>query len=174
MNPKRERFVEEYLIDLNATQAAIRAGYSEKTAHSIGQRLLNFVEVSQAIAERRKVEAEAHGITQARVLEELAILAFSDVDHYQFDDAGHLSVKESAPKGAGRAISSIKHRIRMDDKGNTIVDAEFKLWDKPGPLKLAGQHVGLFSDKPELDLSSLSDEEYELLKRVLTRKLALQ
>ena len=52
MTPKQKRFCDEYLIDTNATQAAIRAGYSEKTAYSIGQRLLKDVEVSAYIDER--------------------------------------------------------------------------------------------------------------------------
>lgn len=52
MTPKQKRFCDEYLIDTNATQAAIRAGYSEKTAYSIGQRLLKDVEVAAYIEER--------------------------------------------------------------------------------------------------------------------------
>ena len=59
MNAKQRKFVTEYLIDGNATQAAIRAGYSEKTARSIGQRLLTIVDIKNAIEElRKKLESE--------------------------------------------------------------------------------------------------------------------
>ena len=65
---KQERFVEEYLIDLNATQAAIRAGYSKKTSYSMGQRLLKNVEVAAAIAKAQGARSKRTGITQDYVL----------------------------------------------------------------------------------------------------------
>jgi phage terminase small subunit len=68
LNAKQLRFVEEYLTDLNATQAAIRAGYSEKTAYSQGQRLLKHVEISRLIAESREATSERLQITQDYVL----------------------------------------------------------------------------------------------------------
>ncbi len=68
MTDKRARFVDEYLVDLNATQAATRAGYSEKTAYSQGQRLLKDVEVAKAIAERQAERAERVRVTADDVL----------------------------------------------------------------------------------------------------------
>ena len=68
LTAKQQRFVEEYLIDLNATQAAIRAGYSEKTAKQIGSRLLTNVDVEEAIAEGRASLSERTEITQDYVL----------------------------------------------------------------------------------------------------------
>lgn len=166
MNDKHQRFVDEYLIDRNATQAAIRAGYSPKTAKAQGSRLLTYADVREAVEVKTERASERAVITRERVLEELALLAFSDVGHYTFDDAGHVGLAEGAPPGARRAIASIKRRVNMDENGNTVVDTELKLWDKPGPLKLAGKHVGLFADKP-LDLSELPDELLEQLKRQL-------
>lgn len=150
LTPKQERFVAEYLVDLNATQAAIRAGYSPKDADVQGPRLLGNVGIAAAVAKAKEKRNARVEITQDRVLEELAILAFSDVTHYVVDDAGYVKLADDAPPGANRAISSIKRHINMDDKGNTLVDAEIKLWDKPGPLKLAGRHVGLFPDRIEV------------------------
>ncbi len=80
MTPKQERFVEEYLIDLNATQAAIRAGYSAKTAYSIGQRLLKEVETAEAIAAGQAKRSAKTEITAERVLEELWAIATADAN----------------------------------------------------------------------------------------------
>ncbi len=71
MTPKQKLFVKEYLVDLNATRAAISAGYSEKTAYSQGQRLLKHVEVSQKIAEKAQKRAESLEITAEYVLSKI-------------------------------------------------------------------------------------------------------
>lgn len=147
MNPKRARFVEEYLVDLNATAAAKRAGYSAKTAHSQAERLLRDVEVSASVQAAQAKRSKRTGITQDRVLRELELLSFSDLMHYTVDDNGDVTLADGAPEGAMRALSSIKRRITTKSVGETrevMREVEIKLWDKPGPLKLAGQHVGLF------------------------------
>src|SRR4051812_27986220 len=89
LTPKQQRFVEEYLIDLNATQAAIRSGYSPKTACEQGSRLLANVKVQSAIAEGRKKLAEKAGISTERVLKEYGRLAFLDI-RKAFDENGNL------------------------------------------------------------------------------------
>jgi phage terminase small subunit len=71
MTPKQQRFVQEYLIDLNATQAAIRAGYSAKTATEQGSRLLTIVHVADAIAAGQRESAAKAGITRERILQGL-------------------------------------------------------------------------------------------------------
>lgn len=82
LNAKKNRFVEEYPVDLNATQAAIRAGYSKKTAYSIGQRLLKDVEIQEAIQKAMKDRSERTGITQDKVVEELGKVAFAEAHDY--------------------------------------------------------------------------------------------
>ena len=77
MNTKQEMFVNEYLIDYNATQAAIRAGYSERTAYSIGQRLLKNVEVENSIKEQRE-KIQNDNIATAKDVEEFLSLAMND------------------------------------------------------------------------------------------------
>lgn len=149
LNDKQARFVEEYLIDLNATQAAIRAGYSAKSAEVQGCKLLRVPKIARFLAARQDERAQDVGITQARVLRELALLSFSDVTHYEVDDQGKVVLTETAPKGAQRAISSIKRKIFTDKDGNVTREVELRLWNKPDPLKLAGRHVGLFSDNAE-------------------------
>ncbi len=66
--PKQARFVEEYLVDLNATQAAVRAGYSPKTAKQQGQRLLTNVDIHRAIQEGQEARSERTGVTQDQVI----------------------------------------------------------------------------------------------------------
>ena len=78
LTPKQARFVEEYLVDLNATQAAIRAGYSEQTARSIGYENLTKPDIQQAIDEARGKQQQRTEITADRVLEEYAKIAFFD------------------------------------------------------------------------------------------------
>jgi len=78
MNARRQRFVQEYLVDLNATQAAKRAGYSAKTAYSQGQRLLKFVEVREAIAQAQGKAAEKVEIDQAWLRDKLRGVMESD------------------------------------------------------------------------------------------------
>ena len=76
LTAKQKRFRDEYLIDLNATQAAIRAGYSSKTANEQGARLLANVSVQEAIAKATAERSKRTGISQDRVIQELARIAF--------------------------------------------------------------------------------------------------
>jgi phage terminase small subunit len=153
LTPRQQRFVDEYLVDLNATQAAIRAGYSAKTAEQQGPRLLGNVGVAAGIAAGKAKRAAKVGLSQERVLEEVEGLAHSDVTHYVFDDeANQLKLAPGAPPNAMRAVSSVKYRSRTDEDGNVTRECEFKLWDKPGMVKLAGRHLGIkgFFEKVEL------------------------
>lgn len=80
LTDKQQRFCEEYLVDLNATQAAIRAGYKQKTAYSQGQRLLKNVEIQQHMAELMNKRSERTGINADFVVEELYKVAKADVE----------------------------------------------------------------------------------------------
>lgn len=79
LTPKQQRFCEEYLVDLNATQAAIRAGYSEKSAKEIGCQNLTKLNIQKKISELKKEHSERTGITIDRILNGLASIAFSDI-----------------------------------------------------------------------------------------------
>lgn len=148
LNAKQQRFVDEYLVDLNATQAAIRAGYSKKTAGAIGGELLEKPEIASAVAVGQAKRENRTHITQDKVLRELAILAFSDVRHFQYDeDSGKLLLSENAPDEAWRAVSSVKYRTVTSKNGDRIHEAELKLWDKNSALQMAGKHLGMFLDR---------------------------
>lgn len=153
MPPKRARFVEEYLIDLNATQAAIRAGYSKKTAEVQGPRLLGNVRVASGI-ERLKAQRSAKvGITAERILEELRRLALSDVRGL-FDEHGNLRAIADLTDEQAAAISSVEvvTKIIPGAKGEPA-DVEYvhkiRSWDKPRALELLAKHLGIIRDRME-------------------------
>jgi len=157
LTARQKAFIQEYPIDLNGTQAAIRAGYSPKTADRIASKLLGKVEVQAALQEALDKRADKADITADRVLAEIARLAFSDIKEYiDIGSDGCIQVKpfEDMPKGASRAIQSVKEkkRILASGKGDgqeTILEStfEFKLWDKGRALDQLGKHLGLLFDK---------------------------
>ena len=172
LNPRQAAFVAEYLIDLNGTQAAIRAGYSPATANEQASRLLTDVNIAAAVERGKAQRISRVNVTQDQVLQEMALLANSCLEHYCVDDEGQVRLTEGAPDGAMRAIQSIKKKTRVQyDKDGNITgktyDVEVKLWDKPQPLKLMGRHVGLFPDRVEhtgkgggpIELTEVSTEE---------------
>lgn len=143
LTAKQQRFVEEYLVDLNATQAAIRAGYSEDTAGVIACENLMKPNIQQALDVKRQELAQKTGITTERVLNELAAIGFSRLTDYTFDDYGHV---DAAGESIG-AVSSIKRKTFCDKEGNQMgVETEIKLWDKVAALDKLGKHLGLFKE----------------------------
>lgn len=150
LSPGRQRFVEEYLVDLNAKRAAIRAGYSPKTAQSIGSALLNIVDVAEAIERGKEERRRRVEMTQADVLNEMAVLSHSSLTHYRIDDSGHVVPADGAPEGCMRAIRSMTRKLTILPDGTRNVDVTLQLWDKPGPLKLMGRHLSLFPDRVEV------------------------
>lgn len=154
LTAKQQRFVEEYLIDLNATQAAIRAGYSEATAAEQGSRLLTNVKVSKAIAEDRKRLSERTEITQDRVLAELAKIGFANMDDYiTVGSDGDPFVDLSAlDRDKAAAISEVTVEDFTDGRGDDARDVrrvKFKLLDKRAALVDIGRHLGMFPSKFE-------------------------
>lgn len=138
LTAKQERFVDEYLVDLNATAAAKRAGYSEKSASRIAIELLNKTHVSAAIQERRAKLKGKLEITQEAVLQELAAIAFANgTDFVTVTGAGLLSVKPTSEVAKEKlpAIAGIKYNQ---------TGIEIKLHDKVRALELLGKHLGVF------------------------------
>ena len=144
MTKKQKLFVEEYLIDLNATQAAIRAGYSPDTAGSIGGENLKKPEISAASAKAMAERSRRTGINQDRILQEIAKLALVNIDDVVDLETGEI--KESATKEDLACIQSIK--IKPTE---FVTEREIKFYDKKGSLEMAGKHLGMFKDKLELE-----------------------
>ncbi|MCJ7587525.1 MAG: terminase small subunit [Candidatus Aminicenantes bacterium] len=158
LGPKQARFVEEYLVDLNATQAAIRAGYSRKTAEAQGSRLLRNVKVADAIATAQAKRSERLEITADMWLRELWLIGRSDLKNYMDidPDTGAIRAKgfEEMPEGTSRALEAIKENrvIKEDADGNksTVYDkVEFKLHSKNQALEMIGKALGFLKEKFE-------------------------
>lgn len=147
LTPKQQRFVEEYLIDLNATQAAIRAGYSEKTAKSIGQENLTKLDIARAIQEAQNKRTEQTQIDSTYVLKRLVEIDQMDVLDIM-DDDGNVKPLRDWPKIWRQYISNIE-TISVDDGEGWL--KKIKWPDKVKNLELLGKHVsvGAFKDKIE-------------------------
>lgn len=147
LTDKQKRFCEEYLIDLNATQAAIRAGYSPETAAEIGSQNLTKLNIrtriDAAIAERSK----RTGVTADRVVRELAKLAF--VNATDVIDTQHGAVLENASREDTACISAVKVKTKTGEDF-TETEREIRLCDKTKALELLGKHLGMFSDNVKL------------------------
>ena len=170
LTPKQQRFVAEYLIDLNGTQAAIRAGYSPATANEQAARLLAKDSVSQAVSEAQKASLERIWITADRVKQELARLAVSDVRGY-VDAKGHLKNLHDLTDDQAAALASIEvTKERTYTKGNedsTVIEytTKVKSWDKLKALDLLSRHFGLLKDDaPAVQVNVLTKVERVIVK----------
>lgn len=151
LTAKQAAFVAEYLVDLNATQAATRAGYSAKTANEQGARLLAKVSVRFAIEQAMKARSDRTEITQDRVLAEYAKLAFLDPRRF-YDASGGLIPVPLLPADVAAALSGMEvttGRAGKDDgEGQGLVDVtKIKFVDKKGALDSVARHLGMFNDK---------------------------
>ena len=148
MTEKQRRFVEEYLIDLNATQAAIRAGYSPKTARDIGCENLTKPNIQAAIDRAMAERSRRTGINQDRVIQEIAKLAFlNPVDVIDMDEA---TVRGEAHRDDTACIASVKVKTIPTEDG-AITEREVKTYDKLKALELLGKHLGMFTDKLKVE-----------------------
>jgi len=153
LNAKQKTFVEEYLIDLNATQAAIRAGYSEKTAYSIGSELLKKPEIQEAIALAMKARQERTQVTADMVVAELAKIGFSDLRNV-LTAQGHLIDPPDWDDDTAGAISSLEvvrtHTPGEDKDAPIEYTHKIKVWDKNSALEKLGKHLGMWVDRTEV------------------------
>jgi terminase small subunit-like protein len=134
LTPRQERFVDEYLVDLNGTQAAIRAGYAERGAAVRAVELLRNRNVGAAIATAKGARSERVRVTEDRILEEIDTLSLSDIGDL-YDEHGHLKPIRDWPAQARRSVSSMKVR-RYPLKEPEIGDHDFeKLEQLAGTLK---------------------------------------
>jgi phage terminase small subunit len=163
--PKQARFVEEYLIDLNATQAAIRAGYSAKNADKIGPELLGKTRVAEAIEKAIAERSQRTEITQDQVLKELALIGFANAGNY-FDwgpDGVSLLDKGDLTEAQRSVVAEVSQT--KTEHGGTI---RLKLHDKQAALVNLGRHLGLFTDHLKVNglesLKHLSNEQ--LIERI--------
>lgn len=151
LTPKQRRFVEEYLIDLNGTQAAIRAGYSEHTAGSIASENLQKPEIVEALREAQARLSRRTGLTAERVLGELEKLAFANIqDFMRVTSQGEPYVDVSQlTRDQAAALQEFTVEDYTEGRGEDARDVKrvrIKLSDKRAALTELGRHLGLFSD----------------------------
>ncbi len=149
MTEKQQRFVDEYLIDLNATQAAIRAGYSVKTANEQGAQNLAKVSIQQAIAEQMADRSRRTGVNQDRIVLELARIAFAKITDI-VDSEG--KIKSTATDDDLACIESVKYK-GSESETSSSVEREVKLSSKLKALELLGKHLGMWNDKLDVNVS---------------------
>lgn len=188
LTAKQQRFCDEYLIDLNATQAAIRAGYSEKTAYSAGQRMLKKVEVQTYINVRQIDRIERTEITQDKVLQELALIAFSNAADYasvvekeamvevegnmqpMYDSEGNaIKYRTVEPILTEKLNENQKRALAVIKKGRD--GFEIRPHDKVRALELLGKHLGMWTDKVEIEADiAMNDKLKEIEKYVKDKR----
>ena len=187
LTPKQQRFADEYIVDLNGKQAAIRAGYSEKTAEAQASRLLSNAKVQCYIQKRKQDRVERTEITQDMVLYELASIAFSNAADYAkvvekeatiqtedgeeiqlFDKDGNpVMYRTVEPVLTSELTEKQKRALSVIKKGRD--GFEIKPYDKLRALELLGKHIGMFQDRVEVTgevnnpMAGLTTEELKKL-----------
>jgi phage terminase small subunit len=159
LTAKQEKFIEEYLVDLNATAAARRAGYSEKRASEIGYQLLRKTTVQEAISQRRQ-ELAKNTITPEQVIAEYEKIARADIkDFLSFETK---KVFAGYDKETGESLSEYRQVVEVrpsSEVDGTLINEvsisdrgtlKFKLHDKMAALEKIGKHLGMWVDKQEL------------------------
>lgn len=170
LTPKKRRFVTEYLVDLNATKAAERTGYSIKTAYSIGQRLLKDVEIASAIAAEQDARAQRVQVRADEVLRELVAIVRTNPSHFTTDEAGNLALRDENDTESWRAVASVKQKTRFipQKDSDDIVEREieYKLWDKNSAIDKAMRHLGILATELNVNVNAV---EQFLLRRHAAR-----
>lgn len=189
LTPKQRAFVREYLIDLNATQAAIRAGYAESGASVEGSRLLANAKIASAVEAAMKMRAQRTEITADRVLQELAKIGFCDI-RKAVKWQSSLITEEDNPEGGDIAVikTVVTNTVQMvasdeidDDTAACISEVsqnatggiKIKLHDKRAALVDIGKHLGMFKDRVEVTGKDGGPIVSEVSDRELARAVAM-
>lgn len=190
ISPKVKRFIQEYLVDLNGTQAAIRAGYSERSARQHAVLMLSKPHIAAAVAEAQQQRAQRTEITQDMVLRELAKIGFSDIR--KVVRWGNTTVRTEVDD-EGNQVEVPYHGIALVDSSEIDDDtaaaiakvAEGKfglqvdLYDKPRALVEIGRHLGMFKERVELtgkdgapiQQVSMNAEEFATIAKEMLNKV---
>ena len=137
---KQKKFADEYIISGNATESAIKAGYSDKTAYSSGQRLLKNVEVKEYIQKRQEEERKKHEIRKEDIISEFAAIGFNDITEFISIKGRRVIIKstDDLTPQQRKAVSSIK---------KTKFGIEVTFYDKPKALDSLCRILGFNEDK---------------------------
>lgn len=163
---REKLFIFEYLIDKNMTQAAIRAGYSEKNAEKIGHQVYHKDHIKHAIDWHLSQMLEKIEITAERVLQEIAMTAFLDPRMF-FGDANQLKNVSELDEASARGLSSLEVVSYTTDDGDVEYTKKVKFNDKIRALELLGRNLKMFTDKIEV-----SDRPKVIVRDLTGRKKA--
>lgn len=161
---KQKRFAEEWLKDLNGTQAAIRAGYSPKTAGGIASEYLRKPHIRDYINERRRELQRELGIDQKRVLEEYAKIGFADIRDFLDYHVERRQLEDASGTPYVDVAVSVTPRDSIEIEGGAVQEVsigkdgtfKFRLYNKQGALDKIGQHLGLFEPQASGDYEDLT------------------
>lgn len=153
LTAKQARFVAEYLVDLNATQAAIRAGFPKKAASSVGYEYLRKPQIAAAVSAGKATQISRAELSASRVLEEMRRLAFADIRQL-FDEKGNLRPIHSLAEEDAAAIAGMEVIIKNAKAGDGVTDTvhKVKLTDKTRALEMLGKHFKLLTDTVNLTM----------------------
>ena len=151
LTDKQARFVDEYLVDLNATQAAIRAGYSAKTANEQGARWLANVSVQNAIRERQEVLKMKTEITQEWVVERYRRIVEGCDKRLFFNDDGSVKPPSQWSAEMGLAVAGFEVQ-ELGDEGLAVSVSKLRFQDAKAALDSLARHLGMFKDKVEVSV----------------------
>ena len=155
LNPRQDRFVREYVKDLNGTQAAIRAGYSKKTAKQIGSKLLTHIDIQEALQKAKTRVANKLEITQEKIHAEMAKIAFSDIKTFASWGSGGVALNDShnLDTACVQEVSEVRSTKGTPDGDDIILNSniKFKLYNKIDALtELDNRLVGTPIQKEEI------------------------
>ena len=150
LTAKQQLFAAEYLVDLNATQAAIRAGYAQGSARQQGHRLLTNADIAAAVAERQAAQLSAADLTAERVKRELARVCFANVK--DLFEGGNLKPIAELTDDQAAAIAGFEVIIKNAQAGDGVTDLihKVKSWDKVRALELGMKHLGLLDEQVDV------------------------
>lgn len=156
LTDKQEEFVQQYLVDLNGTQAAIRAGYSPDSAKQIASENLSKPYLQDAIAQAKEERANICKIEAADVLKVLAaVMRTNASDLYTVGPDGYLKPKplDQLSEAANIALAEVKQTRTKNKTGEELVNQTFRTHDKLKAAELAGKHLGLFKDGHQISFA---------------------
>ena len=149
LTPRTRRFVEEYLVDHNATQAMVRAGFTGTRPDVAASKLMARPHVAELIEKRIQDKLRGAGVRADRVLQELAAIAFSDARAI-FDQNGNIRPVSEWDDATAAALAGIEVE-RTTRSGDSVTEiAKVKRWEKTRALELLGKHLAMFVDRTEL------------------------
>lgn len=140
---RQEQFCQEYLVDLNATQAYLRTGYTPKNVSQCASMLLSRPHVRARVDELLAQRAARTGVNQDRVIRELARIAF--LDPTELADINKGTILDDTTEDDRAAIASVKVK-----SGEDYTEREIRFADKLKALELLGKHLGMFTDKVDI------------------------